>query len=66
MLHAAAAAGRACNMLATAYTEVDTFIYNASGGCNTRQLTCDTFSGQSVLVTSPNLLRAALGATCYV
>ena len=60
MLHAAAAAGRACNMLATAYMEVDTFIYNA------RQLTCDTIGSQSVLVTSPKLLRAALGATCYV
>ena len=50
---AAAAAGRACSMLAAAYTEVGALTCNALGGRGTYQLTCYTFGGQTILVTCP-------------
>ena len=52
MLLAATAAGRACNMLVAAHTEVGALTCNTLGGRGTCQLTCYTFGGQTILVTS--------------
>ena len=57
MLLAAAAAGRASNMLAAAHTEVGALTCNALGGRGTCQLTCYTFGSQKILVACNMLVE---------